>query len=56
MDQWERIVSVEKDLIEANEELADENKNFFKNKGMRAILLETHFYIHMKCIPRSIRK
>ncbi len=37
MDSWEKIVSVEKDLIEANEELADENKNFFKNKGIRAI-------------------
>lgn len=37
MDSWEKIVSVEKDLIEANEELADENKDFFKKKGIRAI-------------------
>ncbi|NVM55164.1 MAG: hydrogenase nickel incorporation protein HypB [Candidatus Helarchaeota archaeon] len=37
MDHWEKIVSVEKDLIEANEELATENKDFFKNKGIRAI-------------------
>ncbi|MFX1295394.1 MAG: hydrogenase nickel incorporation protein HypB [Promethearchaeota archaeon] len=37
MDSWEKIVSVEKDLIEANEELADENENYFKNKGIRAI-------------------
>ncbi len=37
MDSWEKIVSVEKDLIQANEELADENKNYFKNRGIRAI-------------------
>jgi hydrogenase nickel incorporation protein HypB len=37
MDQWDKIVSVEKDLIQANEELAEENKNYFKNKGMKAI-------------------
>ena len=37
MDSWERIVSVNEDLIKANERLADENKNFFKNKGIIAI-------------------
>ncbi|TFG04959.1 MAG: hydrogenase accessory protein HypB [Promethearchaeota archaeon] len=36
-DQWEKIVSVEQDLIEANEELASENKNYFKERGIRAI-------------------
>ncbi|MHA1279009.1 MAG: hydrogenase nickel incorporation protein HypB [Candidatus Helarchaeota archaeon] len=37
MDSWDKIISVEKDLIEANENLADENKDFFKKKGIRAI-------------------
>ncbi len=37
MEPWEKIVSVEKDLVAANQELADENKNYFKNKGIRAI-------------------
>ena len=37
MSEWEKIVAVEKDLIEANEALAVENKNYFKERGMRAI-------------------
>ncbi|MHA1266778.1 MAG: hydrogenase nickel incorporation protein HypB [Candidatus Helarchaeota archaeon] len=37
MSQWEKIVAVEKDLIEANEELAAKNQNYFKDRGMRAI-------------------
>ena len=37
MSEWDKIVAVEKDLIEANEELAVENKNYFKDRGMRAI-------------------
>ncbi len=37
MSEWDKIVSVEKDLIEANEELAVENKSYFKDRGIRAI-------------------
>jgi len=35
--EWERIVAVEEDLIKANERLADENKDYFKDKGIKAI-------------------
>lgn len=36
MSEWEKIISVEEDLIKANVELADKNKDYFKDKGIRA--------------------
>jgi hydrogenase nickel incorporation protein HypB len=35
--EWERIVAVNEDLIKANERLADENKDYFKDRGIKAI-------------------
>jgi hydrogenase nickel incorporation protein HypB len=36
MSEWEKIIAVEEDLIKANVELADKNKDYFKDKGIRA--------------------
>ncbi|MBD3227562.1 MAG: hydrogenase nickel incorporation protein HypB [Candidatus Lokiarchaeota archaeon] len=36
MSEWDKIISVEEDLIKANIELANDNTQYFKKKGIRA--------------------
>lgn len=36
MSEWDKIISVEEDLIKANNELANDNTQYFKKNGIRA--------------------